>query len=447
MRNRALLVAAVVVVAVLGASVAAYFAQSGSGSASTAGWKTAAGVSLQVPTTGAPKLAFTAQPPPGARIQANGGTFAVSVAIQDSHGTTVSSDSSDTVTLAIGHNSGGGVLHCASARGLTVTVSSGMANFTGCAISKAGAGYTLTASSSVKPALAAPGNAHAFDVVSGAGGKTAGANSSRRRSPSAARNRGAGAVHHPGPSGVPGGPGAGETLSITSPAITGAATPSPTLGPITVQLRTAGGAPVTTGLTVGLSSSSTGSSEFSATRGGAPVTSVSIPRGSSVATFYYGDERAGAPVITVAAAGVTPGMQPETINAGAAAGLSFIDVATGTAKGSDDPAVTCAGTVGAGSFACRLSPGAASGTGRFMTAQVTLVDQFQNVVTGTSGPAIKVSLSQTGGTSVSAASVTIAAGSSSSAPFTENLADGAGQGTVSATATVSSAQVAATLTS
>lgn len=235
-------------------------------------------------------------------------------------------------------------------------------------------------------------------------------------------------------------------LTITSPAVTGSATASPGLGPITVQLTTAGGTPVTTGITVGLSSSSARVSEFSASPGGPPVTSVVIPAGSSAATFYYGDEMAGLPVITAAADGLTPGSQTETITAGRAAGLSFTDASTGNAQGSSPARVTCTGSAG-DSLSCTLSPAAPRGTSRFMTARVQLIDQFQNVVTNTSGSAIAVSLSQTGGSSVSTDSVSIPAGASSSASFTENLARGKSQGTVSATATVGSASATASLTS
>jgi hypothetical protein len=165
MKKRTLRIAVPIVALFLAAgSIFAFFA--GNGSLSGGEWKTASGVSLRVPTAGAPKLAFTPQPPAGAAIQAGGGVFNVTVAIQDSHGTTLSSDSADTVTLALGRNRGGGALTCANPGGLTVTVSLGQATFGGCSISKPGTGYRLTASSSVKPALAPPANGHAFDIVS-----------------------------------------------------------------------------------------------------------------------------------------------------------------------------------------------------------------------------------------------------------------------------------------
>lgn len=112
-----------------------------------------------------------------------------------------------------------------------------------------------------------------------------------------------------------------------------------------------------------------------------------------------------------------------------------------------DAAVTCAGTAGAASFACTLSPQATGRASRFMTARVTLIDRFQNPVTNPSGAGVMVSLCQFGGASLSGASVSIPAGSASSAPFTEKLTDGKAQGTVSATATLGSAQAIASLTS
>ena len=116
----------------------------------------------------ASNLTFTNQPTAGSSIQATGtGSFPVSVAEQDANGNTETGDNATTVTLAINNNAGpGGVLTCANTGGLTVTVGAGVANFTGCAITKTGNGYTLKASSS--PAHAAPANANAFNITAGA---------------------------------------------------------------------------------------------------------------------------------------------------------------------------------------------------------------------------------------------------------------------------------------
>ena len=454
MSKRALRIAIPVFVGCLVAgSVAAFFA--GSGSLSGGEWKTASGVSLQVPTAGAPRLVFTAQPAAGTAFQAAAGVFSVAVTIEDSHGTPLSDDT-DTVTLRLPRDPGGGTLSCTNAGGLTVTVAAGQATFSGCSISKPGTGYQLTASSSVKPALAPPANAHTFDILSAAAAKAAKATKAARTAALKARKAGPSQVTaEPGPQAAapsasavdPGDPDAGATgtaATITSPAINGAATASPVLGPITVQLTTTAGTPVTTGATVELSSSSPGHSEFAASSGGRAVTSVVIAPGTSSTSFYYGDELAGSPVITAAVAGAQPATQTETVTAGRAAGLSFTSASAGNGKGSRPARVTCTGPAGA--LSCTLSPAPSRGDSRSMTASVQLVDQFQNVVAN-SGAAIDVALTQSGGSSVSTGSVSIAAGASSSGPFTEQLAKGTAQGTVSATATVGSSSVSATLTS
>ncbi|HEY2240236.1 MAG TPA: hypothetical protein VGI21_15665 [Streptosporangiaceae bacterium] len=453
MKKRALRIAVPVVVACLVAgSIVAFFV--GNGSLSGGDWKTASGVSLQLPTAGTPRLVFTAQPATGQALQAGGGVFTAAVAIEDSHGTTLTSDSTDTITLALGRNPGHGALSCTSSGGLTAPVDLGRATFSGCSISKPGMGYRLTARSSVKPALAAPANGHAFAVLSAAAAKAAAkavrttvlkvpqAGGQDQTTGAGGPATGPGAAGGPDPGSTP----AGAGLVITSPAVSGAATGRPDLGPITVELVTAGGAPATTGVTVQLSSSSTGANEFAATAGGSPVTSIVIPPGESAATIYYGDEAAGQPVIAVAAAGASAGTQTETVTAGPAAGLTFTDAATGYGRRGTPAQVTCAGTVGA-SFSCTASPAPPRGQARFLTARVMLIDQFQNPVTNSSGSDIDVTLSPGGGSSVSPGSVSIPAAASSSDPFTENLGDGQGAGTVSAAATVGPGQVTASLTS
>lgn len=320
-KKRALRIAVpIVVLGLVAGLVFAFFA--GGSPLSSGEWKTASGASLQVPTAGAPKLVFTAQPEAGSTIAVTAGVFSVSVALQDSHGTTLISDSVDTVTLALGRDPGHGVLHCTSPGGLTAAMSAGQVTFSGCSISRPGQGYQLTASSSVKPALAPPANGHSFDVVTAAAAKAA-ARMTALKARETGRNRVTATPGSPGAAagGNPdaGSMAAGAELTFTSPAVTGAATSSPTVGPITVQLTAAGGTPVTSGVTVQLSSSSTGTNEFSATAGGTPVTLVVIPAGASAVTFYYGDELAGQPVITAAADGVSPARQTETITPGQAA--------------------------------------------------------------------------------------------------------------------------------
>jgi hypothetical protein len=121
---------------------------------------------FNITVAAASQLAFTVQPAAAANIQATGtGTFSASVAVEDANGNVVTTDSTTAVTLAIGTNPSSGVLSCTNTGGLTVTVSSGVASFTGCAITKTGTGYKLTASSS--PSYTAPSNANAFNITAG----------------------------------------------------------------------------------------------------------------------------------------------------------------------------------------------------------------------------------------------------------------------------------------
>jgi hypothetical protein len=123
-------------------------------------WVSAASASFQAATTAGAKLAFTNQPP--SSIQAKGtGSFSVSVTVEDANGVTVTNDNSDNVTLAIASGSPSGTLSCTG--GLTATVSSGVANFTGCAITKTGSGYQLTASSG----SLTPANSNSFSITAG----------------------------------------------------------------------------------------------------------------------------------------------------------------------------------------------------------------------------------------------------------------------------------------
>jgi hypothetical protein len=131
-------------------------------------WTSPASAAFTGGTTAVARLTFTTQPSANQNIQAKGtGSFSVSVAITDANNAVATNDSTDTVTLAIATNPGGGVLSCTNAGGLTVTAMSGIANFTGCAITLAGSGYTLTASSATSPSLAAPSNANAFNITAG----------------------------------------------------------------------------------------------------------------------------------------------------------------------------------------------------------------------------------------------------------------------------------------
>src|SRR5208283_207995 len=68
----------------------------------------------------------------------------------------------------------------------------------------------------------------------------------------------------------------------------------------------------TTATLVELTSSS-GSGVFSLTQNGAAIDSVTIPAGSSSATFWYGDPTGGTPQIVADPGTMVPGVQSETV--------------------------------------------------------------------------------------------------------------------------------------
>ena len=117
--------------------------------------------------------------------------------------------------------------------------------------------------------------------------------------------------------------GPAAQLTFTNSAVSGTASTNATLGPLTVQEQDAFGNTTTSALTINLSSSSTGTSEFAATSGGGATTSITIAAGRSTASFFYGDTQAGTPTITGAATGLTSGTQTETINASAGTQLAI----------------------------------------------------------------------------------------------------------------------------
>jgi hypothetical protein len=123
---------------------------------------------------------------------------------------------------------------------------------------------------------------------------------------------------------------------IMSPAtLSGAASTASSLGPVTVTEQDAFGNPVAAGAggtTVNLSSNTLGVAKFSVSSGGASITSVSIPAGSSSATFYYGDTKAGTSIVTSSATinllTLTSGTTTATISAAPASKLVFTSVPT-----------------------------------------------------------------------------------------------------------------------
>jgi len=200
------------------------------------------------------------------------------------------------VTIGIGNNPGGGTL---SGTLTAVTDIWGEATFTGLSMNKAGSGYSLIVSS---PGYAG-GVSTGFAVT----------------------------------------PAAASKLAITNPAsIGGVASASANVGPITVERQDAYGNPVTTGsATVTLASNSTGIHVIAATAGGATATTVTIPEGSSSASFFYGDQKVGSPSLTVSTPGLSADAKPVTVSPAADSQLVFGQQPTSTTKGATiAPAVT-----------------------------------------------------------------------------------------------------------
>jgi len=108
----------------------------------------------------ATQLVFTTQPAASSTAAAG---FSVGVSVEDAEGNIETGDNTTSVTLAIGTNPGGSALTCTNTGGATVTVSSGVADFT-CSLNLVGTGYTLTATSSpVHPMATSTG----FDITPG----------------------------------------------------------------------------------------------------------------------------------------------------------------------------------------------------------------------------------------------------------------------------------------
>ncbi|MBT2549595.1 hypothetical protein [Arthrobacter sp. ISL-65] len=118
--------------------------------------------------------------------------------------------------------------------------------------------------------------------------------------------------------------GAATKLAVISAPVTGAASASATLGPITVQRQDAFGNQTTSGSTTLLLSSSSGTSIFAITSAGANVTQATIAAGSSVTSFYYGDTKAGSPTLTFSATGLTSVTQTSNVTESPSFRLKFV---------------------------------------------------------------------------------------------------------------------------
>jgi hypothetical protein len=126
-------------------------------------------------------------------------------------------------------------------------------------------------------------------------------------------------------------PAAAHKLVFTTPPVSGPAGSSALLGPITVQERDQYTNPTTTGIRVTLASTSTGPYILNETKGATVPTGpthLTIPGGSTSATFYYGDAKVGTPTITASHTGYASATQQEKIKG--ASGVRVVESATAT---------------------------------------------------------------------------------------------------------------------
>ena len=213
------------------------------------------------------------------------------------------------------------------------------------------------------------------------------------------------------------------TTSTTSP-VDGAASTTPNLGPITVELLNGSNVPIdagTGGVTVTLASSGGGTGVFGASQFDATTeTTVTVANGSSTsAPFYYGNNTVGAPTITASASGYTSATQQETITT-APAGLSLTSI---TDSGGT---ITCLAPSG-DTTSCS---GSMAQNGSF-TAEVDFVNSSSSPVVYSTTQSSTITVDVTHGSG--GGTVTIAAGAStSSTTFTAN-ASGASTTTVKVT--------------
>jgi hypothetical protein len=254
-------------------------------------WTAVSAASGSVTVEAASKLAFTATP----TTTAAGAAFSVAVAVQSPSGAPVQT-AYVPITLTLGANPAGGTL---SGTTSATTDDTGVARFTGLSLGKTGGGYTLVATSAGLASATSP----AFVITAGAA----------------------------------------ATFAFTTAAVSGSASDAANLGPVTVQLRDAFGnvaiAPAG-GVPLVLASTSTGAAVFSPTSQGA-AGAVGITAGTSSATFYYGDTRAGSAQISVSSAAVPAITQTATITAAAPAKLVFGQQPGDTVQGAViAPAVT-----------------------------------------------------------------------------------------------------------
>ena len=215
-------------------------------------------------------LVFTNQPTTTTAGQTIAGPTGVQVSIENAIGQVVTGDNSTMVTIALSSGTLNGTL--------TEEAVGGVVTFPNLSINTAATGYTLMAS--------APGDngntSNTFDITAAAGSQ----------------------------------------LMFTTTAQT--LTAGVVSDTITVEELDSFGNVSDTAETVNLSTSNTSTGLFKDNATGlTTITSVSIPSGSSTASFKYVDTLASNPTLTASATGLTPATQTETVIAAAASQLVY----------------------------------------------------------------------------------------------------------------------------
>ena len=310
---------------------------SGVGTATTNGLTMVAGAEKALAITTQPSASVTA-----------GTAFTVGVSVEDQFGNVITTGTGNNDSIKLTLSSG---TFSTGSSTISVTASSGLANFSGLKINNAGTGYTIAASDTTHTTVTAA-TTNSFNVVAG----------------------------------TP------NTLAFTSsPTGNQTVSSSASVGAFVVQAQDQFGNPVTnsgSALTLSLSSDSSGPDFFTTASGGTTAVNVTIPSGSaSSPNFYYSDQNAGSPTIT--ATGTINGTAISGNNSG------FTMVPGGEKK-----------------LAITTQPSSSVVTSTTFTVGVSVVDQFGNVITTGTGnnDSLKVTLSSGSFVSGSTTTATAIAG-------------------------------------
>jgi uncharacterized membrane protein (UPF0136 family) len=356
-------------------------------------WTSTASASFTGQTTAISKLVFTAQPTSGQQFTAAATNLpTLTVAVEDSAGATATNDNSGTVTLSIATGPTS-TITCTSPSSLTANIASGLATFTGCAITKAGT-YTLQATSTGLTTA----TSNSFQIVAGSAKQLV-----FTAQPTPGQQIAAAAANLP-------------ALTVAVQDQFGNTLTSDSGRPITLSIASGPGSITCTSPSSLSENDSSGLASFT----GCAIT------------------KAGTYTLQATSTGLTTATSNSfSIIGGAPDYLSFTNV-TIPITGATTP--TCSPNTSAHTNSCTINNLLALAS---YTANVSMYDQYGNPTTYTS--AVTVNMSTDGLASVSPATLTIPAGSSqTSATFTETLS--LGIGTATASATVNSVSMTATIT-